>query len=104
MTTQAQHSYDQALADKDTAIKAAQALAGHWQEVVDQQRAWIDAQPDWKRIAEIRRAELTALLGDALALERDLATIRAERDGLMSQLGEACQGLWVGEEAPKQHL
>ena len=105
MTTQAQHSYDQALADKDTAIKAAQALAGHWQAVADEQRAWIDAQPDWKRIAEARRAELAALIEDARALSasykdisRQLTTIRDERDGLMSQLGEACQGLTVGEE------
>ena len=38
MTTQAQHSYDQALADKDTAIRSAQALANQWQAVADAQR------------------------------------------------------------------
>jgi hypothetical protein len=33
-----------------------------------------------------------------VALNRDLRTIRDERDRLMSELGEACQGLMVGDE------
>ena len=87
MTTQAQHSYDQALADKDTAIRSAQALA-------DDYRRKLDATREALHEALITSEELYAL---TRTIARDLATIRDERDGLMSRLGETIQGLMVGE-------
>ena len=61
-------------------VNVAQALAANEREQLDmlraenaRLRAEVEVQGDWKRIAEARRAEL--------------ATIRDERDGLMSRLG-----------------
>ena len=80
MTTQATPDFNAMLADARKATETAQALATHWQAVADNQRDLIDI---------LERARAT--------LKRDLATIRDERDGLMSRLGEAIQGLMVGE-------
>jgi len=79
MTTQATPDFNTALADKDTAIKAAQALADNLQRLVDTYR--------------MRCA----------SLDVELMTTRTDRDVLMSELGEAIQGLMVGEEGLTQH-
>ena len=39
-----------------------------------------------------------AAVAELRATKRELVAIREERDRLMSELGEACQGLTVGEE------
>ncbi len=105
MTTQATPDYNDALADARKATETAQALVAQLERLVNEQRAWIDAQPDWRRVAEARRAELARLIEDTRALveahkdtSRQLTAVRDERDMLMSRLGEAHQTLTVADE------
>ncbi len=69
------------------AKRAAELVAREWERQANQ----------WKRVAEERRAELATLIEDARAQGRELLTLRTDRDVLMSELGEAIQGLMVKE-------
>jgi len=83
MTTQALPSFDTALADQVQHTKNAMDLVKQLEHLVNEQRAELDEERSWKRVAEIRRAELAQALAAIAALERRLA--------------EAQQGLTVAE-------
>ena len=83
MTTQALPSFDQALADQVQHTKNAMDLVKQLEHLVNEQRAELDEERSWKRVAEIRRAELAQALATIAALEH--------------RLGEAHQGLTVAE-------
>jgi len=83
MATQAIPNFDQALADQVQHTKNAMDLVKQLEHLVNEQRAELDEERSWKRVAEIRRAELAQALATIAALERRLA--------------EAQQGLTVAE-------
>ena len=90
MATQAIPSFDQALADQVQHTQNAMDLVKQLEHLVNEQRAELDEERSWKRVAEIRRAELAECIEDSRALT---ATIAA----LERRLAEAQQGLTVAE-------